>query len=32
LPLLSIANLLQKSSPACVPIPPNMPIIIINTF
>ena len=27
LPLFSIANLLQKSSPAWVPIPPKIPII-----
>ena len=29
LPLLSIVNLLQKSRPACVPIPPKIPIILI---
>ena len=27
-PLFNIASLLQKSRPACVPIPPKIPIIL----
>ena len=30
--LFKIASLLQKSNPACVPIPPRMPIIIFYLY